>query len=94
MIRNLVQEHVASHFARLKARFPTFHGCALCDADVQVFALNRLPPRYVATTGGGMLTAVELELGQVGTDIDVMLLEGFRKVAQTPRCGAAPTTLP
>lgn len=94
MIRNVVAEHVAEHYRTLRARFSSFCGCSLCEGDVQVFALNRLPPKYVSTQGGGMITGTELELGQGGTDIDVMLMEGFRKVATQPRCGAAPSTLP
>ena len=94
MIRNVVADHVAEHYKTLRARFPSFHGCQMCEDDVQVYALNRLPPKYVATTGGGMITGVELELGQGGTDIDIVLMEGFRKVAATPRCGALPSTLP
>lgn len=94
MIRNVVSEHVAEHYKNLRPRFPSFCGCGLCEGDVQVFALNRLPAKYVATKGGGMLAEVELELGQGGTDIDVTLMEGFRKVAGAPRCGASPTTLP
>lgn len=94
MIRNIVAEHVTEHYKTLHARFPSFCGCALCESDVQVYALNRLPPKYVSTTGGGMITGTELELGQGGTDIDLTLMDGFRKVASTPRCGATPTTLP
>ena len=94
MIRNVVHEHVSEHYKSLRARFPSFCGCPLCESDVQVFALNRLPAKYVSTSGGGMITEVDLELGQAGTDIDLTLLDGFRKVAATPRCGAAPTTLP
>ena len=94
MIRNIVHEHVAEHYRRLRPRFPSFCGCALCEEDAQVYALNRLPPKYVSTSGGGMITGVELELGQGGTDIDVTLMEGIRKVATIPRCGAKPTTLP
>ena len=94
MIRNIVAEHVTEHFRSLKARFPAFHGCEICDSDVQVYALNRLPPKYVSTNSGGMITGTELELGQGGTDIDLILMEGFRKVGASPRCGAPPVTLP
>jgi hypothetical protein len=94
VIRNVVYEHVSGHYKTLKARFPTFCGCELCESDVQVFALNRLAPKYVANKGGGMIAEVELELGQGGTDIDITLMEGFRKVGAAPRCGAKPSTLP
>ncbi|HTK55336.1 MAG TPA: late competence development ComFB family protein [Gemmatimonadales bacterium] len=94
MIRNVVAEHVAEHYKTLHARFPTFCGCDTCEGDVQVFALNRLPAKYVSTKGGGMIMGTELELGQGGTDIDIILLDGFRKVGAAPRCGAKPVTLP
>lgn len=94
MIRNIVAEHVHAHYLSLKARFTSFCGCDLCEGDVEIFALNRLNPKYVSTKGGGMIAGTELDLGQGGTDIDIMLIEAFRKVAAAPRCGAKPTVLP
>ena len=48
MIRNLVEEHVQTSYDALRGNFPAFCGCEYCRDDIFVFALNRVPPRYVA----------------------------------------------
>jgi hypothetical protein len=49
MIRNMVEDHVRTSFEALRSHFKDFCGCELCVEDVQVFALNRMPPRYVTS---------------------------------------------
>lgn len=91
MIRNLVEEHVTQRYDALLPSIPGFCGCALCRSDVMVYALNRLPARYVSSKGGAVLSEVDLEKDQARTVMDVILLEGFRKVGMSPRCGARPS---
>jgi len=55
-----------------------------------VYGLNRLAPRYVSTRQGEVLTEISLETDQEKAKLDVVLLDGFRRVALAPRCGAAP----
>jgi competence protein ComFB len=88
-IHNLVEEHVLEAYDGLKAHFPTFCGCDMCRADVLVYALNRLPARYVASREGTVLTEINLDRNQVRTQIDVVLMEAFRRVAIAPRCKKA-----
>lgn len=90
MIRNLVEEHVLAAYDTLRTHFPDFCGCAVCRGDVLVYALNRIPARYVATREGGILTEVSLEKDQSRAAIDVTMMEGFRKVSLAPRCGKKP----
>jgi competence protein ComFB len=87
MIHNLVEEHVLQAYDRLRGHVPDFCGCSTCRADVLVYALNRLPSRYVATRQGTVLSEVNLEKDQSRAQIDVALLEGFRVVGLAPRCG-------
>ena len=87
MIKNLVEDHVLASFGALKRHFPEFCGCALCESDVLVFALNRIPARYVANLEGQIVTEVSLEKDQNRTVIDVTVMEGFRKISMAPRCG-------
>ena len=86
MIRNLVEEHVIAAYDSLRPHFPAFCGCELCRADVQVFVLNRIPPRYVATLEGQAVSEVFLERDQSRAEIDVVVMEAFRKVSMAPRC--------
>ena len=84
---------VEREYARLKPRLPAFCGCETCRGDVLVYALNRLSPHYVSTRQGEVLTGISLETDQEKAKLDVVLLEGFRRVALAPRCGAAPVHL-
>jgi hypothetical protein len=89
MIHNLVEARVVSAYDTLRPQFPEFCGCEVCRGDVLVFALNRLQARYVATAEGQVMTELSLDSEQSRVNIDVMLMEGFRKVTMAPRCGKA-----
>ena len=58
-----------------------------------VYTLNRVPPRYVSSRTGTVLTEVNLEKDQSRAAIDVAMLDGFRKISLAPRCGAKGHTL-
>jgi competence protein ComFB len=89
-MKNVVEDQVASLYAELLPTVPEAHrGCAVCREDVMVYALNRLPPHYVATLKGEVLSRLDIQKGQGGTDATVAILEGFRFVARNPRCGQA-----
>jgi len=60
---------------------------------VLIYALNRLTPHYVSTRQGEILTELSLSSDQEMAKLDVVLLEGFRKVAMAPRCGVKPIPL-
>jgi competence protein ComFB len=86
MIRNKVEEHVIEAYESLKVHFPAFCGCEVCKADVLVFALNRLPARYVSTLEGTVITELSLDRQQNRATIEVAVMDGLRRVAQSPRC--------
>lgn len=87
--RNAVEVHVVEAYDTLRPHFPEFCGCEVCKADVIVYALNRLPPRYVATLEGQIVTEVSLDKQQGRASIDVAVMDGFRRVSMSPRCGRA-----
>ena len=86
-LKNAVEDHVIEAYGILRSHFPTFCGCEICRADVIVYALNRLPPKYVATLEGTVVTEIRLDKQQERATIDVAVMEGFQRVAQSPRCG-------
>ncbi len=86
-MKNLLEDAVAKEYEVLKPKVSGFCGCDLCRDDVLVYALNRLPPKYVATDTGEVVSAVSLGVGQPKTDISVMLMEAFNKVMADPRDG-------
>lgn len=93
MITNVMLEVVRREYAPLRARLPTFCGCAMCKADVMIYALNRMAPHYVSTREGEVLTELTMGSDQEKAKLDVALLEAFRKVGLAPRCGAKPVQL-
>jgi len=87
VIQNLVEAHIRESYGSLAGRFPEFCGCPVCHDDVLVYALNRVPPRYVTSTEGHSVSDVALVGHQDRTMIDVAVMEGIRRVAAAPRCG-------
>ncbi len=77
----------------MRPQVPRFCGCDTCRGDVLVYALNRLAPHYVSTRQGEVLTEIALDSDQQKATLDVVLLEGFRRVGLAPRCGAKPVQL-
>ncbi|HEV8265698.1 MAG TPA: late competence development ComFB family protein [Gemmatimonadales bacterium] len=86
-------EVVQREYQSLRSKFPAFCGCETCRGDVFVYAINRLSPHYVSTREGEILTELALQSDQEKAKLDVVLLEGFRKVGLSPRCGAKPVQL-
>lgn len=59
--------------------------CDQCRADVRALALNKLPPRYVVTTAGGvMMQALNMSL-QAQADIMAAMTYAIRVVKTNPR---------
>ena len=94
MIRNLVEDHVTAAYDTLRPHFPAFCGCERCRDDVLTFALNRVPPRYVARREGSVVTEVNLEKEQSRAAIEVIVMEALRKISVAPRCKARGGTQP
>jgi len=81
-------------YESLRTQFPEFCGCDTCKGDVLIYALNRLSPHYVSTRQGEVLTELSLGSDQERAKLSVVLIDGFRRVGLTPRCGAKPMHLP
>jgi hypothetical protein len=93
VLTNVTLEVVQREYGSLRDKFPEFCGCEICHGDVLVYALNRLAAHYVSTRQGEILTELSLASDGEKAKLDVALLEGFRKVATAPRCGAKPVQL-
>jgi competence protein ComFB len=86
-------EVVQREYQSLRDNFPKFCGCDTCRGDVLIYALNRLTPHYVSTRQGEILTELSLASDGEMAKLDVALIDGFRRVAAAPRCGAKPSQL-
>jgi hypothetical protein len=78
---------VLTAYEAMRPHFPDFCGCDVCRDDALVFALNRVPARYVSSRTGSVVTEVNLEKEQSRAAIEVAMMEGLRKISLAPRCG-------
>jgi hypothetical protein len=85
MIVNIMEHHVSEAYDRLKHTTQGFVDSAVHREDVIVFALNRLPPRYVVTEAGKTVVEAGMEEAQQRTAIDVKVLDALKQVARSPR---------
>jgi competence protein ComFB len=93
-MKNLLEAVVMREYERLLPEMTDACGCPLCREDVLVHALNRLPPRYVATLTGEVLSEVQMEADQGRADVTVALLEAFKVVRDSPRHARRSNTPP
>jgi hypothetical protein len=90
VIHNLVEQHVVAAYDAMRPHFLDFCGCEICREDALVYALNRIPGRYVASTTGSVVTEVNLEKEQSRAAIEVAMMDALRKISLAPRCGRQP----
>ena len=86
MIRNVGEDHVTAAYEALRGHFPNFCGCDICSDDVLVFTLNRIPPRYVSSLTGSVVTELNLDKEQNRAAIDVAMMDALRRISIAPRC--------
>jgi competence protein ComFB len=86
-VKNVLEEMVVKEYERLRPTMKGFCGCSQCRDDVLVYALNRLPPRYVSGREGEVISGVALQRDQSKADISIMLIEAFRRVGASPHHG-------
>ena len=90
-MKNVVEDIVKRVYAELLPSVPDPCGCDLCREDVLVYALNRLPPHYVATLKGQVLSELEMNADQSRANVAIAIMEGFQAVGASPRCGRKAT---
>jgi len=86
----VVEDVVQREYERLSRDLHDFCGCDICKEDVMVYALNRLPPRYVSQAVGDVVSRIAFDTDQRRADVSIALLEAFRRVQSNPRAGHAP----
>ncbi len=82
-----MEEHVVQAYEAMRHHFPDFCPCEVCRDDALVYTLNRVPPRYVSSRQGSVVTEVNLEKEQSRAAIEVAMMDAMRKVTLAPRCG-------
>lgn len=59
--------------------------CRTCQLDIMAFALNKLPPHYVASEGGHIHTMVNMSTSQLKVQVIAALVNAIGAVAKHPR---------
>ena len=59
--------------------------CEQCQSDIAAWALNQLPPRYVATQAGGAISKADTLRIQHLTDVRTAIIQGAELVKEHPR---------
>lgn len=66
-------------------KHPDLCRCSRCRMDMTALSLNNLPPRYVVTEFGDVLTQYDLESCQWKTDVMIAVVHALDIVKQKPR---------
>lgn len=89
MLKNYVEVAVAEVFddvlAELRKSNPDLCGCERCREDVMAVALNRLPPKYIASDKGEVFTSVDFSRVGGKAEIIANLIPAFKLVGKRPR---------
>jgi competence protein ComFB len=85
-MKNRLEDAVREVYAELREQHAEFCHCERCEEDVVAYVLNHAKPRYGGgTTTGTALISLELQGDQTRATIAVLMLEGMRRVALSPR---------
>ena len=84
ILRNLMEDVVIQQLDELIEVFGCCH-CEQCRLDIASYALNRLPPKYVVTTQGELLTKLDSLDLQFEANITTAITQGILLVSQNPR---------
>ena len=91
MLKNYTEVAVTEVFeevlAALRKKDPNICACDRCREDVMAVALNRLPPKYIATDKGEIFTKVNFDRVGGKAEIIASLIHGFELVGKHPRHG-------
>ncbi|WP_082989387.1 late competence development ComFB family protein [Christensenella intestinihominis] len=82
-IKNLTEDFVDQHLDHCIESYGTCN-CARCRADIRAYALNHLPPHYVASEIGDAMVRHDAQTTQGIADIVAAIVEGIRVVANNP----------
>lgn len=58
--------------------------CDQCKMDIASYALNRLPPKYVATTTGEVLVKMDSLNSQFKSDVTAAIVTAIKVISRNP----------
>lgn len=84
-IHNYMEDMVNDELDGLLAGTDDLCKCQKCKLDIKVWALNRLPPKYVITDKGRMYTKLKEQEIQFRADVSRELTKAVLHVTRNPQ---------
>ena len=84
LVRNLMEDMVERKFEQMAPKLNCCT-CDICRTDIMCFALNRLKPKYVATSQGELLSRIDSLSSTFDIAIMTEITSGAEIVRQNPR---------
>lgn len=84
-IQNYMEEIVQDELELLLNERTDICKCQKCRFDMMVWALNRLPPRYVVTDRGRMYTKLKEQELQFKIDVVKELTKAINVISRNPK---------
>lgn len=84
-IHNYMEDMVRAELEQLLVEIDDICKCQKCICDMMVWALNRIPPRYVVTSKGRMFTKLREQEIQFKADVIRELTKAIIYVSKNPQ---------
>lgn len=84
-LTNYTEKLVKNELRMVLASKPEICHCRTCQMDIMAYALNNLPPHYVASDGGHIHTMVNMSTSQLKVQVIAALVKALEAVARHPR---------
>jgi competence protein ComFB len=84
-VHNFTEDMVEDELDRLLDETDDICKCQKCRLDIMVWALNRLPPKYVITDKGRMYTKLAEQDIQFRADVIRELTKAMLYISKNPR---------
>jgi len=82
---NYIEKIVREELKKAYERDKTLCRCASCHQDIITLTLNNLPPMYVSTNVGHIMTMFNLTKDQLHAQVVVELLKAIEQVKKHPK---------
>lgn len=84
-VQNYMEDAVEVLLPNILDEYSQLCTCKRCISDIKAIALNNLPPKYVATEKGSILSKANMFKTQSEVDVTKALIDAIEKVSQSPR---------
>lgn len=85
LLKNVTQDIVFEKLGEILRCHPEICPCARCQLDIAAIALNHLPPRYVVTDLGEVITRTSSLDAQISVDTMLEVTKAIAIVSRFPR---------